>query len=74
MKYDMWAGVARDLGVPWRTAEAMHWILGEQGMADRAGFTPFAIAVTPVSDPSLGGGSSLGNPTSPRDSERSQRQ
>lgn len=70
MKSDMWAGVARDLGVPWRTAEAMHWILGEQEMARRAGVTPFAMAGAPVSDPSLSGGGLLGNPTSPRGSER----
>lgn len=62
MKSDMWAGVARDLGVPWRTAEAMHWILGEQEMARRAGVTPFAMAGTsgiPPSDPSMAGGSNL---------------
>lgn len=76
MKSDMWAGVARDLGVPWRTAEAMHWILGEQEMARRAGVTPFAMAGTsgiPPSDPSLAGGSNLSRTnqnTSPRGSDR----
>lgn len=68
MKSDMWAGVARDLGVPWRTAGAMHWILGEQEMANLAGVTPFAMAGTgsiPPSDPSHS------NPnTSPRGSGR----
>lgn len=76
MKSDMWAGVARDLGVPWRTAEAMHWILGEQEMARRAGVTPFAMAGAssiPQSDPSLAGGSNLSHAnqnTSPRGSDR----
>lgn len=76
MKSDMWAGVARDLGVPWRTAEAMHWILGEQEMARRAGVTPFAMAGTsgiPPPDPSLAGGSNLSHTnqnTSPRGSDR----
>lgn len=76
MKSDMWAGVARDLGVPWRTAEAMHWILGEQEMARRAGVTPFAMAGTstiPPPDPSSAGGSNLSHTnqnTSPRGSDR----
>ena len=43
MKSEMWANVAKELGVPWRTAEAMHWILGEHDMANRAGTKPFAM-------------------------------
>ena len=40
----MWAKVAEELAVPWRAAEAMHWQLGEQDMARRAGVTPFSLA------------------------------
>lgn len=47
----MWAEVARDLGIPWRTVEAMHWIIDKQEMARRAGVTPFAMAGTDSSNP-----------------------
>lgn len=40
----MWAKVAEELAVPWRAAEAMHWQLGEQDMARRAGVVPFSLA------------------------------
>ena len=40
----MWAKVAEDLQVPWRAAESMHWALGEQEMARRAGVVPFSMA------------------------------
>lgn len=38
----MWATIAQEMAIPWRAAEAMHWELGEQEMARRAGVTPFA--------------------------------
>lgn len=31
------------MAIPWRAAEAMHWQLGEQDMARRAGVTPFSL-------------------------------
>ncbi len=40
----MWKDIANELGVPWRSAEAMHWAIGEQGMAQRANVTPFTMA------------------------------
>ncbi|KAH8677405.1 myb-like DNA-binding domain-containing protein [Xylariales sp. PMI_506] len=43
-KPEMWAKVAEEMAVPWRAAEAMHWQLGEQDMARRAGVTPFSLA------------------------------
>ncbi|KAJ3498829.1 hypothetical protein NLG97_g804 [Lecanicillium saksenae] len=43
-KAEMWAKVAEELQVPWRAAEAMHWQLGENDMARRAGQTPFTLA------------------------------
>lgn len=42
----MWAKVAEEMQVPWRAAEAMHWQLGEQEMARRAGVIPFALNMT----------------------------
>ena len=41
-KHQMWAPVAEEMSIPWRAAEAMHWQLGEQEMARRAGVTPFS--------------------------------
>ncbi|KAG5915540.1 hypothetical protein E4U42_008009 [Claviceps africana] len=43
-KSEMWAKVAEELAVPWRAAEAMHWLLGEHDMAKRAGVVPFSLA------------------------------
>ncbi|KAJ2905143.1 Myb-related protein A [Zalerion maritima] len=48
-KPEMWAKVAEEMAVPWRAAEAMHWQLGENDMARRAGVTPFSL------DPSAAG-------------------
>ncbi|EMR72395.1 putative myb dna-binding domain protein [Eutypa lata UCREL1] len=42
-KPEMWAKVAEEMAIPWRAAEAMHWQLGEQDMARRAGVTPFSL-------------------------------
>ena len=42
-KPEMWAKVAEEMAIPWRAAEAMHWQLGEQEMARRAGVTPFSL-------------------------------
>lgn len=44
LKPDMWSSIARELGVPWRAAESMHWQMGEQEMARRIGVTPFSMA------------------------------
>lgn len=53
LKSDMWTPIARDLGVPWRVVEAMHWHMGRDEMSRRAGVTPFALAG--VSGPSPSG-------------------
>ena len=42
-KPDMWAKVAKEMAIPWGAAEAMHWHLGEQKMARRAGVVPFSL-------------------------------
>ncbi|KAM0814930.1 putative Myb-like DNA-binding domain-containing protein [Seiridium cardinale] len=43
LKSEMWAKVADEMGIPWRAVEAMHWQLGEQEMARRAGVVPFSL-------------------------------
>ena len=37
----MWSKIAEEMAIPWQTAEAMHWRLGDQEMALRAGVVPF---------------------------------
>lgn len=56
----MWAKVAEELVIPWRAVEEMHWRLGEQEMAHRAGVVPFSSSI-----PSADGTLSPGNPASP---------
>ncbi|KAL1997162.1 hypothetical protein VTN49DRAFT_8027 [Thermomyces lanuginosus] len=43
-KAEMWSKVAEEMAIPWRAAEAMHWQLGEQEMARRAGVVPFSLS------------------------------
>ena len=40
----MWSRIAQEMALPWRAIEAMHWQIGEQEMARRAGVTPFSLA------------------------------
>ncbi|KAL7623850.1 hypothetical protein AAE478_005406 [Parahypoxylon ruwenzoriense] len=58
-KPEMWAKVAEEMAMPWRAAEAMHWQLGEQDMARRAGVTPFTLSASASEGPH---GSSRGSP------------
>lgn len=44
----MWSKVAEELAVPWRAAEAMHWMMGEADMARRAGVVPFSLTTATV--------------------------
>lgn len=53
----MWEAVANELQMPWRAVEAMHWELGSEGIAQRAGVAVFSTI------PSSTGASSLGAPT-----------
>ncbi|KAI9857725.1 MAG: hypothetical protein M1824_004681 [Vezdaea acicularis] len=51
-KPDMWSKIAEEMAIPWRAAEAMHWQLGEQEMARRAGVVPFSLSnVNPETPP-----------------------
>ncbi|EDN05793.1 predicted protein [Histoplasma mississippiense (nom. inval.)] len=49
-KSEMWAKIAEEMAMPWRAAEAMHWQLGEQEIARRAGTVPFSFS-QPTSEP-----------------------
>ncbi|KAL9108592.1 MAG: hypothetical protein Q9227_006678 [Pyrenula ochraceoflavens] len=63
-KREMWSKIAEELSVSWRTAEAMHWKLGEAEMARRATIVPFAVEkkgfASSLSNQSKGNGRSGG--------------
>jgi hypothetical protein len=42
-KDQMWQKVATEMGIPWRSAESMHWQLGEQEMSARANAPVFQL-------------------------------
>ncbi|KAK8200672.1 hypothetical protein M8818_005987 [Zalaria obscura] len=43
-KKDMWEKIAKEMALPWRAAEAMHWQIGEIEMANRANVPVFHLA------------------------------
>ncbi|KAI5245811.1 hypothetical protein E4T43_02986 [Aureobasidium subglaciale] len=45
-KKDMWEKIAKEMALPWRAAEAMHWQIGEVEMASRANVPVFHLAGT----------------------------
>ncbi|EEH37608.2 MYB DNA-binding domain-containing protein [Paracoccidioides lutzii Pb01] len=51
LKKEMWDKIAELLGLPWRAVEAMHWQLGKQEMARRAGVIPFSLSSTTSEPP-----------------------
>lgn len=53
-KDQMWQKVATEMGIPWRSAESMHWQLGEQEMSARANAPVFQLhpSATSSSSPS----------------------
>ncbi len=53
-KAEMWSKIAEEMSIPWRAAEAMHWQLGEQDMARRAGVVPFSLSSTALEMPAKG--------------------
>lgn len=69
MKQEMWLMVAREMEIPWRSAEAMHWKLGEQEMARRAGVTPFSLSAVALDAPPRRRGSASGVPSGLRQSQ-----
>ncbi|KAJ5737310.1 uncharacterized protein N7483_002435 [Penicillium malachiteum] len=50
-KAEMWSNVAEEMAIPWRAAEAMHWQLGEQQMARRAGVVHFSLSSHAIDPP-----------------------
>ncbi|KAF2245157.1 hypothetical protein BU26DRAFT_77733 [Trematosphaeria pertusa] len=42
-KDQMWQKVATEMGIPWRSAESMHWQLGEREMSARANALVFQL-------------------------------
>ncbi|KAG6063953.1 hypothetical protein E4U32_000704 [Claviceps aff. humidiphila group G2b] len=50
-KSEMWAELAEQLAVHWQSAEAMHWILGLDGMRGRARFPQTVEPDEPVANP-----------------------
>lgn len=40
----MWEKIAKEMALPWRAAEAMHWQIGEVEMANRANVPVFHLA------------------------------
>ncbi|TKX19494.1 Myb-like DNA-binding domain-containing protein 8 [Elsinoe australis] len=53
-KKDMWEKIAKEMALPWRAAEAMHWQIGEVEMASRANVPVFHLAGYSPSQPSQG--------------------
>ncbi len=52
VKEDMWKLVANEMKIPWRSAEGMHWIMGETEMARRANVAPFSNTIQSCSSSS----------------------
>ena len=50
-KKDMWEKIAKEMALPWRAAEAMHWQIGEVEMASRANVPVFHLAGYSPSQP-----------------------
>ncbi|KAF2156151.1 hypothetical protein K461DRAFT_90909 [Myriangium duriaei CBS 260.36] len=50
-KKDMWEKIAKEMALPWRAAEAMHWQIGEVEMANRANVPVFHLAGYSPSQP-----------------------
>ncbi|KAK4954061.1 hypothetical protein LTR66_013603, partial [Elasticomyces elasticus] len=42
-KKDMWEKISKEMALPWRAAEAMHWQIGEAEMAQRANVPVFHL-------------------------------
>ena len=67
-KSEMWSKIAEEMTIPWRAAEAMHWKLGEEEMARRAGVVPFSLSSAAIETPPKGRRGSATSSRSRRDS------
>ncbi|KAI0479275.1 hypothetical protein GGR56DRAFT_673204 [Xylariaceae sp. FL0804] len=66
-KNEMWQKVGEEMGIPWRAAEGMHWELGKEDMARRAGVNPFTFSSqTDAPQGGDGGSSGGGDGSGPR--------
>nr|POE53493.1 transforming protein myb [Quercus suber] len=54
-KKDMWEKISKEMQLPWRAAEAMHWQIGEIEMAQRANVPVFHLAGQPLPVSTTGG-------------------
>ncbi|KAI5852292.1 hypothetical protein BZA05DRAFT_425552 [Tricharina praecox] len=63
-KSEMWQMVAKEMEIPWRAAEAMHWQMGEVEMARRAGVVPFSQSSVAIDAPRRRGTVSSGSSSS----------
>lgn len=62
----MWEKISKEMQLPWRAAEAMHWQIGEIEMAQRANVPVFHLAGQQGSGSGQAGAGSEGRPsTSP---------
>lgn len=67
----MWEKIAKEMALPWRAAEAMHWQIGEVEMANRANVPVFHLAGYSPSQPTPSSYStSISTPTQLSGSER----
>jgi hypothetical protein len=48
----MWQKLASEMGMPWRSAESMHWQLGKQEMSNRANAPIFQLYYSTTGIPS----------------------
>src|SRR5579862_3653707 len=67
-KQEMWSKIAEEMAIPWRAAEAMHWQLGEQDMAKRAGVLPFTLSSVALDAPVKGRRASSNSSRTKKDS------
>lgn len=62
----MWDMIAKEMGLPWRAVESMHWQMGCEDMASRANVPVFQPHVPPTTRPPSGSISMSGKRRSSR--------
>src|ERR1700749_3867633 len=58
-KKEMWDMIAKEMSLPWRAVESMHWQMGAEEMAQRANVAVFQTHVPSSSLPKNPSGSSI---------------
>ncbi|KAK3896717.1 hypothetical protein C8A05DRAFT_20362, partial [Staphylotrichum tortipilum] len=59
----IWAKVVEEMQVPWRAAEAMHWQMGERGIAQRTREVPLSLISNKPQGPPFTSGNGSPAPT-----------